>query len=89
MTIRDAILVMVEANQGLKGVDLVVKVMSHIEPHLFNHKSFDLEIDKLISEGKVVEMEYILKKAPYAVKSIYFPEGTSFRYESSNGEEKV
>lgn len=80
MTVRDAILRTVEANQGLKGVDLVVKVMGLINPNFFTPEEFNAELMKLVNERMLVELTYELSNMDYRTKSMYFPKGTRLHF---------
>ena len=80
MTLRDAILNVIESNQGLKGVDLVVKVMGLINPTVFNHEQFNNEVMKLVNERMIIELTYELSNMDYRVKSMYFPKGTRLHF---------
>jgi hypothetical protein len=80
MTIRDAILNVIESNQGLKGVELALKVMSLVTPNHFNHDNFQTELQKLVNERRIVELTYELSNMDYRTKSMYFPKGTKLHY---------
>jgi hypothetical protein len=73
---REVILQMVNAHQGIKGVDLALKVMSEINPAVFNIEEYWEALFSLTISKEIVEVEYILPQLTYRVKSIYFPKGT-------------
>lgn len=81
MAIREAILESIEDSQGIKRVALVMKVMEKISPFIDNVELMG-ELDKLVSEGEIEEIEYILPRMNYRVKSIYFPKGTKFYFKA-------
>lgn len=78
ISLRNIILRLIEANQGLKAVELVCKVMGVVNPLMFDGLEYQREIDRLIQEGEILEVEYILPQLNYRVKSMYFPKGTEF-----------
>ena len=39
-------------------------------------KSAAITIDLMVERGDIVDVEYVLKSAPYRVKSLYFPTDT-------------
>ena len=80
MTIREAILSAVDTHQGLKGVDLVVKVMGLINPTTVDHVEFQHQLQILVNNRELVELNYELPKMDYRMKSIYFPKGTKLHY---------
>jgi hypothetical protein len=65
---------MVEDKGPIKGVDLAVEVATH------QHGSRPDEITEALADlvecGEIVEVEYILERMNYRVKSMYFPKGT-------------
>jgi hypothetical protein len=83
-TIREAILYVVNNQQGIKGVELSIQVITKLHPILFTHRNFEIELNKLIAEGEIVECEYTLPNIEYRIKSMYFPKGTTFGHEQSH-----
>lgn len=75
-SLKDAIINLVEVSSGLKGTDLVIKLMDITGPTQFSHDMFLRVIGKLIKEGEVIELEYVLPHMDYRVKSIFFPKKT-------------
>jgi hypothetical protein len=75
MTLREAILISVNARQGINGVDLVLNCMGLVHP-FFEDKDYTFELAELVSSGEIVELEYILPTMTYRLKSLYFPKGT-------------
>jgi len=75
MTIKEAILDIVNSNSGIKAVDLIIEV-STVYPNL-SYDEFSAEIAKLIHEEGIIELEYTLPDMYYRIKSIYFPKGTT------------
>lgn len=74
---RDIILNMVNAHQGIKAVDLALKVMSEVNPVIFNIEEYWDALNSLIGSKEIVEIEYTLPQLSYRLKSIYFPKGTA------------
>ncbi len=68
----------VNSHQGIKGVDLVIQVMGHINPCMFDQELYSRTLEFLVATGEVVELEYTLASMEYRIKSIYFPKGTQF-----------
>jgi hypothetical protein len=74
--VRDIILRMVSSHQGIKGVDLALKVMGEVNPVVFSIEEYWEELHSLIDCKEIVEVIYILPNMTYRVKSMYFPKGT-------------
>lgn len=68
----------VNTHSCVRNVDLVLNVMSHCNPVLFDIDAYDEAIKHLLSKGDIIEVEVIMPIANYRVKSIYFPKGTEF-----------
>jgi len=68
----------VNTHSSIRNVDLVLNVMSHINPTMFDIVDYDAAIAHLLSKGDIIEVEVIMPQANYRVKSIYFPRGTEF-----------
>ena len=80
----DAIRHIVNTNQGVKGVELALKVMSLINPQKFQQEEFFRELNRLVAEGELVEIEYVLPIMEYRIKSMYFPKGTKVEIKVQN-----
>jgi hypothetical protein len=65
---------MVDNSQGLKGVELVTKVMSN-NLTINNNELMDTLFD-MIERGEFVEIEYELPNMGYRTKSFIVPKGT-------------
>ena len=59
---REAILSVINLSQGIKGVDLALKVMERINPMKFDSAMFFLELEHLAHAQEFVEIEYTLAK---------------------------
>jgi len=77
MTTKDAILKVVESHPGIHGVLLVVDVIELIGP-TFIGSEYETTIQKLIDDEEITELEYILPRMSYRIKSLYFPKETTF-----------
>jgi hypothetical protein len=73
---REILLNMIRNNPGIRGIDLVLKIMGEVNPTRFDYDEYSRELTQLIIDDEVVEIEYILPEMEYRVKSIYFPKGT-------------
>lgn len=76
MNIEQAILSTVNSSPGIKGVELVLRVMDLLNGHL-NTAHYFHELERLVLKGQVIELEYILPGMSYRLKSLYFPAGTT------------
>ncbi len=74
LEIENKILDIVTASQGLKGVDLTLRVMSN-DLQVTSNELFDIIFD-LIEKGDLVEIEYELPSMGYRTKSFILPRGT-------------
>lgn len=73
---KEIITNIVNSSQGIKAVELVLKVMEEINPVKFDEKEYNKCLTELINNKEIVEIEYILHQMDYRIKSIYFPKGT-------------
>jgi len=78
--IKDTILQIVNEKQGIKAVELVLKVMDIVNPARFNLEEYNEGLTQLIHNREIIELEYILPNMENRVKSIYFPKGTIFEF---------
>ena len=56
VSLRKVILVLVNANQGLKAVELVCKVMGVINPLMFREMDYNSELEKLVKEDPEIKI---------------------------------
>ena len=85
---RDAILKVVSSSQGIKNVDLALKVLTELLPSSeFKAEQVMEELEKLVNEGEVIEIEYVLPEMNYRIKSFYLPKGTKL-YVNKNRNDK-
>jgi hypothetical protein len=82
-TIKDIILKIVNRNNGIKAVELAMKVMEEINPSRFFHEQYMKEIEKLLQAQEIIELEVELPHLPHTIKSYYFPKGTMFNFNPS------
>jgi hypothetical protein len=66
----------VNSSQGIKGVDLSLKVMEEINPHKFSIEEYNKALDELTKTNQILEIEYILPQMDYRIKSFFLPSGT-------------
>lgn len=76
--LKKAILDTINTSTGINGVNLVMAVMNHGRPTSFEHDSFNLILEELVKEERIIELEYILPNMEFRIKSMYFPAGTKF-----------
>ena len=73
----------VNEEQGIKEIALVAKIMQTYAES--GEKKFpdDIQImkalDKLVKEHEIVPVNYVLKKFPNKLKTIYFAKGTEIK----------
>jgi len=72
---RELILSIVKAHQGLKGTELVLILMGDYGPVTFPEKEYITELNKLIRDKDIVEWSY-LTPGISGERSMYFPKGT-------------
>lgn len=75
MTLRDSIRISVVSHPGIKGVELALQVMGHMDGH-FDSSDYFREIESMIQFGEIMEVEYTLPTVPNKIKSSYYPAGT-------------
>lgn len=83
-SVREIILSVVNSKQGVKAVTLVLDVLSNTGFTISNTE-YELELNKLVQEGEIIELEYILPEMNYRIKSIYFPKETKFQLKVIGG----
>jgi hypothetical protein len=77
--LKQVILEVVNANTGMRGVELALKVLDRTMPRYFESPQYQEALDELVAEGSIVELEYTLPEMDYRTKSIYFPKGTQIK----------
>lgn len=75
---RDIILHLIEVHNGIKGVDLALKVMEEVSPHSFIFDEYYKLMIELVDSGEIREVEYFTLSMDYRVKSIFFSKDTRF-----------
>ena len=79
-TIQEHIINIVEDFAPIKGVELVSKLTQVLaqtgELNILENDTYFSILNKMVSNNEIVELEYVLPKMNYRVKSMYFPKGT-------------
>lgn len=73
--VTDAIKELVE--NGIKATELVAQLASQFKTRLPPSTDVLGLLDKMVHDGEIVEVEYILPHLDFRIKSMYFPAGTS------------
>jgi len=75
--LKDLICRVVTEKQGIKATALAA-----VKDFLPYHKEFDIPAvtDQLIEEKRLLEIEYILPRMSYRIKSFLLPAGTAARF---------
>lgn len=81
MNYRNVILSVINANHGLKAIDLSLKIMEWMNPTKFSSQEFAEALDSLILDDEIIELPYTTLETIKNVQhvrqsSIYFPKGT-------------
>lgn len=84
---REAILKIINSGQGIKGVDLVLKVLTELFPSEFKSGQVLEELTRMVKEGEIIEIEYTLPDMNYRIRSFYLPKGTKL-YVNKNRNDK-
>jgi len=73
MDIKEWIRNYVEESGPVKGTELISKI-----PEQFFKKDIDFVqvLDECVNEGLIMEIEYVVPRAHYRTKSLYFPNGS-------------
>lgn len=76
--LRELISSIVTHEQGCKGVELVTKVI--VRAHSSGVGAFDSQtvteaLGRMVGQGDLVEVEYVLPEAPHRAKSFFLPKG--------------
>jgi hypothetical protein len=80
--LKQEILELIKTQPGIKAVDMATSLIKKcLEKERFETDTIFMdirdEIGELIHNGKVVEIEYVLKDMDYRIKSIYFLKGVT------------
>ena len=78
---RDNILNVINSNSGIKEVQLAMRVMQYIEPSQFSDAIFHHELAKLLLNGEIIAVHYVLPTMNDRQKSVYFPKGTKMSFD--------
>lgn len=73
---RECILHFINTAEGIKGVDLAMRVMEKMNPLRFTSGQFYEELGKLAENGEILRMEYVLNDRKDIVRSFYLPRGS-------------
>ena len=73
---KQIILEIVNNCQGIKAVDLALKVMERVGPANFDSLLYQNKVEELIMFNEIMEIKYVLPSLKYRVKSFYLPKGT-------------
>lgn len=76
--IKQIIVQYIDSTTGTKAVVLVTNLMAIDE---VRGSDFDILplIDELVTERRILELEYVLPDSNYRIRSIYFPKGTELK----------
>ncbi len=81
---KQIILNVINSNTGIKEVQLAMRVMSYMDPSQFSNVEFHDVLKKLIDSNEIRVINYSVPSTNYRLKSIYFPKGTMFQFESKS-----
>jgi len=74
MTTQEAILQVINSHNGIKGTELVMKVLELVHCELYLKKeNYNEILDKLVESGEITEIEYSVPSMNYRIKSFYLP----------------
>jgi phosphoenolpyruvate carboxylase len=81
--LKQTIKEIVNEEQGIKEITLVVKIIQTYaesgEENIPNDVQIIKTLDKLVKEHEIVPVNYVLKKFPNKLKTIYFAKGTEIK----------
>lgn len=75
ISLKDAILKIVNEKQGVREVELALGVMNLIPPGNIDMSDFQVILDKLIKNKEIIRLNYIPAGIKHE-KYMYFPQGT-------------
>jgi hypothetical protein len=78
VSMKEIVLHMVNTHPAINNVELAMKVMSQVNPAIFDVEDYWKRLADLIKDGEIIELEYVLPIHDYRIKSLYFPKGTTF-----------
>jgi hypothetical protein len=71
--IGDKLVELVSSCQGLKSVELVVRLLSDETFKYVGDRNIVEILDSLVLEKRLIEICYVLPSMPYRIKSFYLP----------------
>lgn len=78
--VKEKILYYIKESQGIKGTGLIAELFNraHNEKEIKAIADANVPelLETLVTEEKIVEVEYRLSSMPYRAKSFYLPKGT-------------
>lgn len=77
--IKKFVVRIVEARQGIKGVELATKLAGEFFHYNLEGTVITGILELLVEEGSILEIEYVLPQLEYRVKSFYLPKGSTVR----------
>lgn len=80
--VEDTIIRIVESRNGLKATQLGLLVLSDLQDRklpIADVETYIKLVQKLIDEGRLVEVEYSVPAIPYRIKSFLLPAGSTVR----------
>jgi hypothetical protein len=77
MSLEESIIYVVDNFGPIKSNDLIVRIYEEYRDQIEN-PDIPQTINKLVRNGDIIEVEYVLPQMEYRIKSIYFPKGTTF-----------
>lgn len=75
---KETITRLVTLYNGIKAVDLALKVMEEVNPSKFDHNEYIKELNELIGSGEIRQIVYFTTGASLFDKKIYFSRDTVF-----------
>lgn len=76
MTCSSILLSLVNENPGINSTDLIVQTVKEAYKNGVDPEPLVKDLNWLVKDGKIAEVEYVLKNSSYRLRSLYFPVGT-------------
>lgn len=72
----------VKENPGIKSTELAAKLTIKKCENSLKVEGHEIvkAIDEAVTEGLILEIEYVLPSMPYRIKSVYFPANTKLMF---------
>jgi hypothetical protein len=74
--LKEILEAIINNSTGIKAIELACEIADFIHTNNYDSNQIQQSIEELLADEKICELEFIIPKLDYKIKSIYFPRGT-------------